>query len=240
MEHSILSPSSAHRWLICPGSLARCKNYKSKTSVYADEGNLAHSLAAAILRNEKEPDNIPIDMHEPVEEYVLTIDSLRAGAEHVWIEETLDTSNVLSVPDQKGTGDCIILQPAELIVNDLKYGKGVKVFAKRNWQLIIYALAALEQALWISDSIKRVRLIIHQPRLGHVDECVYTTEELLEFGEFIKVQTAKVMKIYESGKIPESALVPGKKQCRFCPAKGDCKELQNFCLSKTSDCARIG
>ena len=58
------------------------------------------------------------------------------GATFAWVEQTLDLSEVLGVPDQSGTGDYIAIVGKELQVHDLKYGKGVKVSATNNWQLI--------------------------------------------------------------------------------------------------------
>lgn len=51
-KHSIVSPSSAARWLACPPSaLLAEKAGKDKGSVYADEGTLAHRMAELFLRD---------------------------------------------------------------------------------------------------------------------------------------------------------------------------------------------
>lgn len=47
--HAKLSPSSAHRWVNCPGSVAASEGIDPRTSVYAAEGTAAHELAAAVL-----------------------------------------------------------------------------------------------------------------------------------------------------------------------------------------------
>lgn len=49
--HAILSPSSAKRWMTCPGSVILSEGIKEESSKFADEGTAAHYLAAVCLRN---------------------------------------------------------------------------------------------------------------------------------------------------------------------------------------------
>lgn len=241
MSHSILSPSSAHRWVVCAASVAMCKDCGESTSEFADEGTLAHELAAAILKALKEPDGITDEMRSYIHIYVENIAIMTQGATFRWVEQELDLSEVLGVPDQKGTGDCIAIVRKELQVHDLKYGKGVKVSATNNWQLILYALGALEFVELLGHEIETVRIVIHQVRVGEPDECIYTVEELQELGAFLRGQAKRAMEVYEANlrhpsmKIPESCFSPGEKQCRFCPAKADCKALEKFALSSIVD-----
>ena len=48
-KHAILSPSSAHRWMVCTGAPAMERDIEDKGSEYADEGTAAHFLGATCL-----------------------------------------------------------------------------------------------------------------------------------------------------------------------------------------------
>lgn len=48
--HAKLSPSSAHRWMNCPGSVRMSEGIPNTSSVYAAEGTAAHELAAYCLQ----------------------------------------------------------------------------------------------------------------------------------------------------------------------------------------------
>lgn len=54
-KHAILSPSSAHRWMLCPGAPAMEQHEPDKGSEYADEGTAAHFLAAECLKHNTDP-----------------------------------------------------------------------------------------------------------------------------------------------------------------------------------------
>lgn len=237
MSHSLLSPSAAHRWAVCAASVAMSKDCEESTSEYADEGTLAHTLAAAIFNKEALPSGITDEMREYIETYVENIRIMTQGATFAWVEQTLDLSEVLGAPDQSGTGDYIAIVGKELQVHDLKYGKGVKVYAKGNWQLILYALGALEFVDLLGHEIETVKIVIHQVRVSEPDECTYTVAELKEIGEFLRKQAKSAVEFlkYPSAMVPESYFAPGEKQCRFCPAKADCKALEKFALSSIVD-----
>lgn len=54
-DHARLSPSGAERWMECPGSLAMCKGIKDVSSTYAEEGTVAHEVAALCLQEGLDP-----------------------------------------------------------------------------------------------------------------------------------------------------------------------------------------
>jgi len=50
MAHARLSPSSAERWMTCPGSVKLAEGIEDTGSSYAAEGTAAHEMAERILK----------------------------------------------------------------------------------------------------------------------------------------------------------------------------------------------
>jgi hypothetical protein len=67
-----------------------------------------------------------------------------------------------------GTADAIILRKGSTTVVDFKYGMGERVDAERNPQLMLYALGAVEYAKLLGFSVNEARVVIVQPRIGHI------------------------------------------------------------------------
>lgn len=255
-DHAKLSPSGAHRWMKCPGSLAMESRYPDSSSEFAAEGTLAHALAAWLLATGKNTTDLAFgyeldyedhgevkkavikeDMRKPVQSYIDAIRQYAAapGAE-LLIEQRLEFSEYVNVPDQFGTSDAVILVGDEIQVHDLKYGRGVKVDADFNEQLQLYALGALAEYSMLGD-FKRVRMVIHQPRLDHLSEWACTVEDLLKFAKRAQERALHAMQVLNNEKLEtvHFHLVPGEDQCRFCKAKGECPKLRDVALATVAD-----
>lgn len=246
--HAQLSPSSASRWMACPGSVALSRDIPSTSSAYADEGTAAHELAAKCLTDGSSPQDcidlvIPVngtdftvdqDMADYVGGYVQRVRDLvdSLGGE-LLVEQRLDISSITGEEDASGTSDAVILLDDEIIIADLKYGQGVQVDAVGNKQLRIYALAALE-AYDLLGTVKRVRMIIDQPRKKHYSEEVISVEDLRHFAGEVKRAAERVEAactyIGQWDELHEKYLTPGEKQCQFCPANGTCPKLRDEVL----------
>ena len=224
-EHSRFSPSSASRWLRCPGSIQQEERFPDKGSRYAAEGTAAHQLAYVCLQDGKEVDSFlgkviggfTVDkaMAEYVQDY---IDYVRSHKGHKFYEQKLELDRWL--PGQWGTADVVNIFRSTLRVIDLKYGKGVAVSAVDNDQLKLYALGALDMFSFLRD-FKRVELCIHQPRLDSVSEWSLSVEELLDFGKMVRAKLNEALR-------PGALLVPGDIQCRFCRAKDACPAIRKM------------
>lgn len=236
--HATLSPSGAERWSTCPASVQLEGGYPDTSSDYADEGTAAHAVAEMALREGKDAmaykgRRIPMragktvevtaDMATEVQKYVDYVRDVSAGHE-LLLEQRLDISRW--VPEAFGTSDAVILRTDdELHVCDLKFGRGVKVDADENKQMILYALGALDHFALLLD-FDRVRMTIHQPRLDHVSEWAITVDELRERGARLK-EAADRAYLYVDSETPPtpSDFGPSEKACRFCKAKGVCPAL---------------
>jgi hypothetical protein len=209
--HSWLSPSKSATWLHCPAAPRICGNVPEETSEYAQEGTEAHAQAAAMLLGQ--PDTFP-QHKEAVAPYVEMVQGLIGPDDTLLIEQEVTYDEW--VTDGYGTSDCIILHSNGLLTNvDLKFGQGVKVYAKDNSQLRLYALGAI-QGYQFTHNIDRVRMIISQPRLDHQDEEELSLDDLLAWGEWVKERVHLILD-------PNVEAVPGDKQCRWCAARKMCR-----------------
>lgn len=280
MKHALLSPSSSHRWIPCPGSVAMSKDEPNSRSKYSDEGTAAHFLASTVLDDphnlashfigkwitvwehpesdssgtdwsanlaasavELDCESFEVDdaMAEAVQAYV---DSVREFARHgtLLVEQRLSIASITGEDEAEGTSDAVVIVGEELQVHDLKYGMGIQVDATDNSQLKIYALAALEEFGFMAD-FKRVRLVIHQPRLNHLSEWDCSVEDLQEWAEQVVAPAAQkalhYYYYYTKGLLVEDAdglmdfdLHAGD-HCRsgFCPARGTCPAHDEYVMN---------
>ena len=234
MAHAKLSPSGAHRWMACPGSVALEAAFPDQSSAYAAEGTLAHTLASEHLDGSGlHPSQRIGEVHE-VDGYTFTVDA--AMADYVdnycrlvreyadggllLVEQRVPIEHVTGETGATGTSDAIIVDTTKrmLYVVDLKYGMGVKVDAGDNPQLMMYALGAIEQCEPLGE-FDQVCMVIHQPRLNHVSEHWIYVGDLWAF----KRRAAEAAELTRQ---PDAPLVPGEKQCRFCKAKATCPALR--------------
>lgn len=244
-QHALLSPSAAHRWMNCPAAPRLEAKVEDKGSSYALEGTLAHAYCALKI---KQYLGAPADdeeaeiatLHEQfyageMDEFTDTYKTLvlekynaaraKTADAELLIETRLDFGSY--IPDAFGTADAIIIADGTMEVIDFKYGKGVRVEAVMNPQMMIYALGAYE--LFSFDyNIKDVRMTIVQPRLDNLSEFEMSAAELLEWAKGKLAPAAK--EAYRVG----AEQHPGE-WCQFCRVKNNCKALAGQCVAVAED-----
>lgn len=238
-SHALLSASGASRWLNCTPSARLEEEFgQRRTSVYAEEGTLAHELSELYLSrdvlqsidedtfnsrleeimandlfNEEMLDVIPIYTDYCAMQYAEA--KTNCGLASIEIEQKFDLTEY--VPESFGTSDCTIIADDVLEVIDLKYGKGVPVYATWNKQLMLYGLGALR----MYDTmycISKLRLTIVQPRINNISTFEISVEELISWSE--QELKSKALDAFEG----RGTLEAGD-WCKFCSVKNKCRAL---------------
>lgn len=238
-DHALLSASGANRWLNCtPSAKLEDEFGVRETSVYAAEGTLAHELSELYIRHdisneisdaefnskleeimanklfdEEMLDMVPIYVDYCTSEYI-------SAREHnnlaiIEIEQKLDLTEY--VPESFGTADCVIINDDVMEVIDLKYGKGVPVYAQGNKQLMLYGLGALRKYDTMYD-ITEIKLTIVQPRINNISTWQISVEDIIKWAV---EELAPAAKLAFAG---EGELRAGD-WCKFCSIKNNCKAL---------------
>jgi hypothetical protein len=229
IPHSPLGPSASERWLNCSGSVLLTKDMPNPDSRYAAEGNAAHTLSewcrvqqvdASIFRGQiLKVDNYEFEVNQEF------IDGVNDFCEYVEQLPGIPMYEVRVhydawVPAGFGTMDDGRLGEKLAYVTDLKFGKGVQVWAEDNPQLKLYALGLYHDYRWLYE-FDTFKLGVVQPRLNHIDEWEIRLPELLEWANDVVRPTAEIaMK-------PGAPLKAGD-HCMFCPAKRVCKTRAKY------------
>lgn len=269
-KHAVYSPSSASRWMSCPGSVPLSANRGDKASVFAQEGTAAHFLGAECLlqgvdasyfsgcaielrqRSDGEhyeawgqhlprPDGdtvlscFAVDdaMTEAVQVYVNYVRDLVASSGGVlFVEVSVPLDHLTGEAEATGTSDAVIVAGEEIIVVDLKFGRGVAVSAEANKQMLMYASGAIRYVDALAggaEKIKRVRTAISQPRVSSApSEWTCTIAELTTFEAQVRASAnlcADAKNDSRDGDWHNKYLTPSDGACRFCQAAGICPKL---------------
>ena len=239
-SHARLNASSSHRWMMCPPSVKLSEQFADKPSPYAEEGTFLHELCELKLHRylgdmvpelieeqyaEHRDNDFYSDEAESVtDEYVAfcieTIEAVRLSCPDplIMVEHRLDYSEY--VPEGFGTGDLVIVADGAIEVIDFKGGRGVRVDANQNSQLMLYGLGALLEFDPLYD-IHTVRMTIVQPRLSNTSTYEITAHDLIRWAE-TEVRP-KAMLAYEGA----GEFCAGE-WCRFCKARYTCRKRSEY------------
>ena len=231
--HAKLSPSSAYRWLACPGSVREEAKYPEPPSgPGAIDGTHSHTLLEHCIKGNGDPlKMVGIKLKDHEGEFVvdraradrvaqaLTYARQRAGFLGVMRAETrVQPAHLLGRDDMSGTCDIQIQDPEVLEIIDYKDGMN-EVVAADNPQLELYALGVLAGfKLPVNGDygFQRVRMTIIQPKLALKGVPIITSHELTipeimgKIGKFVAGAAATDN--------PDAPLVSGS-HCKYCKHK---------------------
>jgi hypothetical protein len=231
--HSKLSPSSAYRWLACPGSVREEAKYPEPPSgPGAIDGTHSHTLLEHCIKGNGDPTKmVGIKLKDHEGEFVvdraradrvaqaLTYVRQRAGFMGVMRAETkVQPAHLLGRDDMSGTCDVQIQDPEVLEIIDYKDGMN-EVVAADNPQLELYALGVLAGfKLPVNGDygFQKVRTTIIQPKLALKGLPIITSHDLTipdlmgKIGKFVAGAAATDN--------PNAPLVSGS-HCKYCKHK---------------------
>ncbi len=224
--HSIFSPSGSKMWMGCAGSLIPNLLTDDTAGEEAAEGTVAHDLAETCLKkglkagkrrigevvNQEGWDiEITEDMYAHVRDYVDYCNELEG--DH-YTEQRVDFSDLTPIPEQTGTADHLNMRWQHLDVTDLKFGRGVPVFAEDNTQAIIYGYGAFQEWDWLYN-FQTITLRICQPRLDYWGEVTLTRDELMMWAGRIKERARLAWRL-------DAPRSPSPEACMWCRVQDTC------------------
>jgi len=237
--HARLSPSSRHRWALCPGSVREEAKFPEQDSgPAAIDGTHSHTLLEFCIEDGIDDALTQVGVKFEDHDGLFVVDTERAtrvnvaldyikervavfnGMAQVIPESRVNPRRLTARDDLSGTVDVQIIGGDVLEIVDYKDGMGI-VSAEGNLQLEQYAIGKLAECKeypWAE-----VRMTIIQPKLAMKGMPPVTTwtvsiEQLLERASVLRAQA-------EATDNPDAPLVPGESQCKFCRAKGSCAAL---------------
>lgn len=233
-KHALLGASSSHRWLNCTAAPRFEEKFPGGgSSVYADEGVLAHAFCELevqhrmkLISTQKYSPNVKKLQKERLyqeemrrtaafyADYIFEQSLNIQGEPYVKTEVLVDYSDY--APEAFGTCDCIMIGGSDLYVFDYKHGKGVRVSAEGNTQMRLYALGAIARYALIYP-IKTVHMAIVQPRITEdVSTDVIGVDDLRKWGE-------EYVKPRAQAAFAGLGTFAAGDWCRFCRGKALCK-----------------
>lgn len=229
-SHSKYAPSSANRWLACPGCISlAAKAPPGESSFYAQEGTAAHTLGEqALFLKAPARDwigqnlngiDVTDEMARAVQKYVDYVESRLTGTNEFKLEARVKSE--FAGVKVFGTSDAVIINDfGELEIIDYKHGSGKVVEIQDNPQLIIYGLMTMDG---LPDyEFTHLRITIVQPRAPHVDGPVRsTTYTLAELDEWRERFTQAIQRTLDE---PDTH-IPGT-HCHWCPGITMCPALR--------------
>lgn len=229
--HSLISPSGAHRWAICAGSVRLTMNEKQTTNDRAQRGTDIHQLGEALLKGQefivgtsvlRDGNNgmfyANADMLDEATRYCNYVKALATEPTAEIIAEA--HVSILPEYDVSGHVDATVINGNELHIIDLKTGAGA-VSAEENLQMQLYALGTLDEHSLFYDFEKVVLHIVQDnASISNTNSWETTPEDLEDFREWITERARLALQ-------EDSVCTPTEKACQWCSHASKCEALAN-------------
>jgi DNA polymerase I-like protein with 3'-5' exonuclease and polymerase domains len=220
--HASLGPSSAYRWMECPGSIAASQAAHHYAGIAAHRGTRAHTMLEMCLRAGLDPEEVGSLAEAWPQEADLVRDLLpwaRALPGKLLVERRVVIDADL---DLWGTADVIAVAEVELVIADLKAGIE-PVAVEDNAQLGAYAIGA--RAAF--GRRPRYRLAILQPKVDPVPAVVTVDDAWLDDLEArLRSAGALAKAALDDDRAPVS-LAAGP-WCKWCAARKACASYREM------------
>lgn len=234
--HSVWGPSSAARWIACPGSIEANAGPQGPSRFAAQEGTAAHALLEQCLLARETPyaylgetvgsDGFEVDaeMCEAVSvatDFVFGFEDVNPQA-RLRVESSVDFSEAVGLAPGVAFGTldiCLEIPGVSVTVADYKHGR-VYVSEQDNPQLRMYHLGLLQKRRQHGGLDPKVQLksVVIQPRAAGSPVRTSVPFSELELDSWARNVVAPAV---QAALKPNAERVPGK-HCKYCADNGRC------------------
>lgn len=252
MSHALASPSSAHRWIACPNSIAMERDQPEGDTTAADLGTDKHELLTICLRSgdsakahlgrEMGKGNVvDREFANHVQAVIDEVRGIKNGYEYLGyrvdlkVDQKVPISQITGEEEATGTLDVALAvrdkltgSLIQLYIIDAKFGY-LTVDAAYNPQMEMYAHGFSTDLEYSYESYTVCILIIAQPTTVY-STWKTTLGEIDSWRKAIVTPAARrALEIYHSKEPlkPENFNVT-KKGCQFCKAKAVCPAMAEY------------
>lgn len=242
MSHAFFSPSSAHQWAVCPGSLILSRAYEDEGNAASEEGTMLHGVMQAITEKGKTLDDFPnldTEQRAIINECKRYVDAIPRDFALYEVKVNFGDTVLQPKEDAFGTVDLVLIRGNTCRIIDYKFGHNY-VSSNHNPQGILYALGVLEALYMLDANVDTFEFEILQPRVGGESVSngifTFTKSEAFNFVVDMRKACAKVKQADwrlnevkdedQKKKWDDEFLKTTEHGCKYCRAAAGCPALR--------------